>query len=239
MDNMIYGLNSIKEAIKAKRKIYKIFVGNYIKDDLTFLNDLPQETIIKYVDKMWIDSKVKGNHQGIIAEVEWYKYITLKESLDKVKPDEQPWYIILDSIEDPHNFGAIIRTAESAKVTGIIIPKNRSVEINSTVVKVSSGGIEYIDIIKDNVVNAINYLKDNGFWIIGTDILGKESYYNLDMSGPIAIVVGNEGKGMKRLVKDSCDFLVKIPMLGKANSLNASVSAGIIIYEALRQRVNK
>ena len=151
--------------------------------------------------------------------------------------DESPFILILDEIEDPHNLGSIIRTAETAGVHGIIIPKRRAASVNSTVVKVSAGAVEHMNIARVNNINdAINYLKQNDIWICGTDIDAKNYYYNEDYTGGIGIVIGNEGSGMGRLVKKNCDFLVKIPMKGKVTSLNASVSAGIIIYEVLKQR---
>ena len=154
--------------------------------------------------------------------------------------NEEPFVLILDGIEDPHNLGAIIRTAETAGMHGIIIPKRRSASVNSTVSKVSSGAVEYMKIARvTNITDAIDKLKKEGLWICGTDINTDKYYYNQDLTGPIGIVIGNEGKGISDKVKKNCDFLVKIPMRGKVTSLNASVSTGIIIYEALKQRLQK
>ena len=179
-----------------------------------------------------MDKIVDGLHQGIILEVEDYEYCSLEKLINK----ENSFLVILDHIEDPHNFGAIIRTCEAANVDGIIIPKDRSVQVNSTVVKVSTGAIENVNIAKvTNLSQTIDFLKKNGFWIIGTDMNGK-SYDKIDYCGKIAIVIGNEGKGMSKIIKESCDFIATIPMLGTTNSLNASVAAGIIIYEAVRKR---
>lgn len=161
----------------------------------------------------------------------------LQEAKDK---NEKTFILILDGIEDPHNLGSIIRTAETAGVHGIIIPKRRSALVNSTVQKTSAGATSFVKIARVNNINeTIRYLKDNGVWIYGTDMDASSYYYNEDMTGNVAIVIGSEGFGMERLVKENCDFLVKIPMKGKITSLNASVSAGIVIYEAVKQRRNK
>ena len=171
-----------------------------------------------------------GNHQGIILEIDDYNYSPLDKLLKK------DIIVILDHLEDPHNFGAIIRTCEAAGITSIIIPKDRSVKVNSTVMKTSAGTTENVDIaIVTNLVNTIKTLKDNGFWIIGTDMNGT-NYKEIDYKGKIAIIIGNEGKGLSRLVETNCDFIAKIPMFGKVNSLNASVASALIIYEAVMNR---
>ena len=178
------------------------------------------------------------NHQGVIAIVPPFEYCDVDDILKEAKNrNENPFILILDGIEDPHNLGAIIRTAETAGVHGIIIPKRRSASVNSTVNKVSAGAVEYMKVARVNNINdTIRYLKDNGVWIIGTDINASKYYYEEDFKGSIAIVIGSEGFGMNRLVKENCDLLVKIPMKGKITSLNASVSAGITIYEVVKQR---
>ena len=181
------------------------------------------------------------NYQGVIAFVPPFSYCEIEDILEFAKErNEEPFVLILDGIEDPHNLGAIIRTAETAGVNGIIIPKRRSASVNSTVAKVSSGAVEYMKIARvTNITDAIDKLKKEGLWICGTDINTDKYYYNQDLTGPIGIVIGNEGKGISDKVKKNCDFLVKIPMMGKVTSLNASVSTGIIIYEALKQRLQK
>ena len=181
------------------------------------------------------------NYQGVIAFVPPFSYCEIEDILECAKEkNEDPFVLILDGIEDPHNLGAIIRTAETAGVNGIIIPKRRSASVNSTVSKVSSGAVEYMKIARvTNITDAIDKLKKEGLWICGTDINTDKYYYNQDLTGPIGIVIGNEGKGISDKVKKNCDFLVKIPMRGKVTSLNASVSTGIIIYEALKQRLQK
>ena len=181
------------------------------------------------------------NYQGVIAFVPPFSYCEIEDILEYAKgKNEEPFVLILDGIEDPHNLGAIIRTAETAGMHGIIIPKRRSASVNSTVSKVSSGAVEYMKIARvTNITDAIDKLKKEGLWICGTDINTEKYYYNQDLTGPIGIVIGNEGKGISDKVKKNCDFLVKIPMMGRVTSLNASVSTGIIIYEALKQRIKK
>ncbi len=181
------------------------------------------------------------NYQGVIAFVPPFSYCEIEDILEYAKgKNEEPFVLILDGIEDPHNLGAIIRTAETAGMHGIIIPKRRSASVNSTVSKVSSGAVEYMKIARvTNITDAIDKLKKEGLWICGTDINTDKYYYNQDLTGPIGIVIGNEGKGISEKVKKNCDFLIKIPMRGRVTSLNASVSTGIIIYEVLKQRLQK
>ena len=178
------------------------------------------------------------NYQGVIAVVPPFEYCEVEEILQYAEEkEENPFVLILDGIEDTHNLGAIIRTAETAGVHGIIIPKRRAASVNSTVSKVASGAIEHMKIARvNNISESIKKLKNQGLWICGTAIDGEKYYFNQDLTGPLGIVIGNEGKGISDIVKNNCDFLVKIPMMGKITSLNASVSAGIIIYEALKQR---
>ena len=179
-----------------------------------------------------------ANHQGVVAIVPPFEYCDIYDILDYAKAkDEDPFIVILDGIEDPHNLGAIIRTCETAGVHGVIIPKRRSASVNSTVVKVSEGATTYVKIARvTNLNDTISKLKDAGLWIIGTDMSAKTYYYDQDLKGPIAIVIGSEGFGMSDLVKKNTDIFIKIPMAGKITSLNASVSAGIVIYEAVKQR---
>ena len=179
------------------------------------------------------------NHQGVIAIVPPFEYCEIEDILENAKiKNEDPFVLILDGIEDPHNLGSIIRTAETAGVHGIIIPKRRAASVNSTVSKVSAGAVEHIKIARvTNISDSIQKLKDNGLWICGTDIDAKNYYYDQDLKGPLGIVIGNEGQGMSEKVKKNCDFLVKIPMKGKVTSLNASVSTGIVVYEAVKQRI--
>ena len=223
----IYGKNVATEYLKTKNKIKKIYLSKNFKDDID-TNNIP----VKYMEKYEMDKMVDGLHQGIILEVEDYKYT----DIDDIINTPNALIVILDHLEDPHNFGAIIRTCEAAGVTGIIIPKDRSVEVNATVIKVSTGTTENMKIAKvTNLVQTLKELKEKNFWIVGTDMHGTD-YDKIDYKGNIAIVIGNEGSGMSRLVKENCDFIATIPMIGTTDSLNASVSTGIIVYEAIKSR---
>jgi 23S rRNA (guanosine2251-2'-O)-methyltransferase len=178
------------------------------------------------------------NHQGVVASVPPFNYCDVDDILEFAKSkNEDPFIVILDGIEDVHNLGAIIRTAETAGCHGIIIPKRRNVQVNSTVSKVSAGATTYVKVARVNNLNeTIRYLKEKGLWIIGTDGEATTYYYDQDLKGPLAIIIGSEGFGMSNLVKQNTDILIKIPMFGEITSLNASVSAGIVIYEAVKQR---
>jgi len=228
----IYGKNVAIEAVKNKEQIKKIFIYKNFKDE-EVLNYLSKINVpVKYLEKYELDKMINGNHQGIILEVPNYEY----SSIDEILEIEKPLVVILDHLEDPHNFGAIIRTCEAAGVDGIIIPKDRSAEVNSTVIKVSTGAINGIKIIQvTNLNRTIEELKKNGFWIVGTDMNGT-NYDQIDYKGSTAIVIGNEGSGMSKLTKENCDFIASIPMNGKTNSLNASVATGIIVFEAVKNR---
>ncbi len=228
----IFGKNVAYEAIKKPRQIKRVFLDKNWKDD-RFLQLLHRENIpTDFLAKRDLDKKVDGLHQGVILEIEDYHYASLESLLEK----ENPLLVILDHVEDPHNFGAIIRTCEAAGVDGIIIPNHRGVEVNGTVVKTSVGTTEKMKIVKvANLVNTIRLLKDKGFWIFGTDMVGTD-YTTLDYRGKTAIVCGNEGSGMSRLVAEHCDFTAMIPMQGTVNSLNASVATAIIVFEAVKCR---
>ena len=201
-----------------------------------------RKVILVEKDKRQMEQMAQNeNYQGVIAIVPPFEYCEIEDILDKAKEiKEDPFVLILDGIEDPHNLGSIIRTAETAGVHGIIIPKRRAVAVNSTVNKVSAGAVQYMKIARvTNITDSIEKLKEKGLWICGTDINTDTYYYSQDLTGPLGIVIGNEGTGMSDRVKKSCDFLVKIPMKGKVTSLNASVSTGIVIYEAMKQRMKK
>ncbi len=222
----VYGKNVAKEVLN--KNIKRVYLSKNFNDK-EILNELKERNIqIRYVDKNKLNSMEKGNHQGIIIDIDDYEYYPL----DEIEKEEV--IIMLDHLEDPHNFGAIIRTVEAAGYKSIIIPKDRSVEVTPTVMKVSAGTLENVKIARvNNLVNTINELKKQGYWIIGTAMDGTD-YKNIDYKGKIVIIIGNEGKGMSRLVKENCDFIASIPMNGKVNSLNASVAAALIIYEAVR-----
>ena len=231
--------------MESDRDINKIFVSDGEKHgSINKIIALAKEkkVIINEVSKAKLNQMSQTeNNQGVIAIVPPFNYCEIEDILDLAKKrDEKPFILILDGIEDPHNLGSIIRTAETAGVHGIIIPKRRAANVNSTVAKVSAGAVEYMKIARVNNINdAINTLKENDVWICGTDMDTDKYYYDEDFTGGIGIVIGSEGYGISRLVKENCDFLVKIPMKGKITSLNASVSAGIVMYEAVKQRMAK
>ena len=226
----VYGKNVAKEILQNKKTIKKAYIYENFNDK-EILNKLKENKVpCKFLDKLSLDNMENGTHQGIILEIDDYKYKYLDELLNK------NIIVILDHLEDPHNFGAIIRTCEAAGIKSIIIPKNRSAKVNATVMKTSAGALENVDIcMTANLVNTIKTLKENGYWIIGTDMEGTD-YRQIDYTGKIAIVIGSEGKGLSRLTEENCDFIAKIPMYGKVNSLNASVAAALIIYEAVRNK---
>jgi 23S rRNA (guanosine2251-2'-O)-methyltransferase len=228
---LVFGKNVVNEILKNNQKIHKAYIDKRFNDEsiISALQNLNVD--IKYSSKFELDRLANGNHQGIIVSIPDYKY----HDVDEMYADDA-LIVILDHLEDPHNFGAIIRTCEAAGVNGIIIPKDRSVEVNSTVMKVSAGALEHIKVaMVTNLVNTIKELKKEGFWIVGTDMNGTD-YTQIDYKGKVAIIVGNEGSGMSRLVTESCDFIATIPMRGKINSLNASVATGVVVYEAVKTR---
>lgn len=231
----VYGKNVAKEKLSSKDKINKIYISNKFNDK-EILSLIEKRNIdIKVLDNKQLDKMCKGLHQGIILEVEdikTYKYDEVIPNIEK----EYPLIVILDHLEDPHNLGAIIRSSEAFGVDAIILPNDRSVQITSTVVKTSVGTIDKMKIITvPNLNNTIRKLKDDGYWIVGTDMEGVE-YTSIDYKTKIAIVIGNEGKGISRLVSENCDYLAKIPMKGTVNSLNASVACGIFLSEIVRSR---
>lgn len=229
---LVYGKNVALEYLNGNKKIDKIYLQDKF-NDYNILNIIkPKNIKIQNLSKIEMDKKVNGLHQGIILSVPDYKYASIDELLDK----DDSLIVMLDHIEDPHNFGAIIRSCEAAGVDGIIIPQDRSVEVNATVIKTSVGTTEKMKIIRvTNLVNTIKLLKNNGYWIFGTDMVGSD-YTTLDYKGKTCIICGNEGSGMSKLVKDNCDFIASIPLRGEVNSLNASVATAIIVFEAIKQR---
>lgn len=244
-ESQVEGRNSVLELLSTEKDINKIFVQKGEKHgSINKILSLAKAKKIVYVEveKSKLDqmSQTK-NHQGVIAIVPPFNYVEVDDILEEAKnKNEAPFILILDEIEDPHNLGSIIRTAETAGIHGIIIPKRRAASVNATVSKTSAGAVEHMKIARvNNLAQTIDYLKENDVWIIGTDMDTDTYYYNQDYKGSIAIVIGSEGFGMNRIVKEKCDFLVKIPMFGKITSLNASVSSGIVVYEAVKQRNSK
>lgn len=244
MQDVISGKNPVKEALKAGRNISKIFIGKFkgVDKAIDKIISLAKERGIPY---SWVDNytlqKYSKFSQGIVALAERRKYSDYHEFLEDAKvKNEPPFIVILDSLEDPQNFGAIIRTCDATGVHGVIIPKNRSVSVTPTIGKTSAGAIEYVKVAQvSNLSSTINDLKEQGLWIVGIDHMGSSKMSEVDLKMPIAIVVGGENKGITPLVKSRCDFIVRIPMRGKIPSLNASVAAALILYEVYRQRLPK
>lgn len=244
-DDQIEGRNSVLELLESGKDVNKIFVARGEKHgSINKILGIAKERKIIVVekDKKQMDEMAQEeNYQGVIAIVPPFEYVEISDILEVAKErNEDPFVIVLDGIEDPHNLGSIIRTAETAGVHGVIIPKRRAVSVNSTVNKASAGAVEHMKIARvTNISDAIEELKQAGLWVCGTAVDTNKYYYNQDLTGPLAIVIGNEGKGIGEKVKKNCDFLVKIPMKGKIQSLNASVSTGIVVYEAVKQRIRK
>lgn len=228
----ICGKNVAREYLIENNKIEEAFLYNGFKDEQIELLLKEKSIPTSYLDKRELDKLTHENHQGIILRTEDFKYSLIEEVIKL----ENPLLVMLDHIQDPHNLGAIIRTCEAAGVDGIIIPKDRAVSVNSTVIRTSVGASKHIPIILvTNLVHTMKDLKKLGFWFFGTDMDGEE-YSKLNYKGKTCLIIGNEGTGMSRLVKDNCDFIASIPMNGKINSLNASVATGIIVYGAVRNR---
>lgn len=238
------GRNAVIEAFRSGKTIDKLFLLDGCKDGpiQTVLREAKkQDTIIQYVSKERLDQiSETGKHQGVIAYAAAYDYGTVEEMLQTASDQgEPPFLILLDNIEDPHNLGSIIRTANQAGAHGVIIPKRRAVGLTATVAKASAGALNYTPVAKvTNLVKTMEELKKKGMWFVCGD-MGGESMYQLDLTGPMGVVIGNEGSGVSRLVKENCDFIASIPMYGNIDSLNASVAMGVLSYEIVRQRIAK
>ena len=243
-EDLIIGRNAVREVIKSGRTIETIYIAKGSKEgSINEIIKLAKDNrlVIKEVDKKKLDSMSSGLvHQGVIALITPYKYCEIQDILNYAEErNEDPFIVILDELEDPHNLGSIVRTAELCGVHGVIIPKRRNVGVTATVYKSSVGAIEHVKVAKvTNVNNAIDELKKAGIWVYGADMHGDEYSYQVNYSGPCALVIGSEGKGISKLTLKKCDKLVKIPMVGKINSLNASVAGGILMYEVLKSRLD-
>ena len=240
-EEWIIGKNPVIEALRAERSINKIFISNQLQpQSLHKIETLAKKngTIVQQVPKRKIDQLVEGNHQGVAAAVAAYSYSSLEDLFQAAEQKEEaPFFLVLDEIEDPHNLGSILRTADAAGVHGVIIPKRRSVGLTAVVAKTSAGAVEYVPVARvTNIAQTIDELKDRNVWVVGTEAGGSEDYRALDGDIPLALVIGNEGKGMSRLVKEKCDWTVRLAMKGKVSSLNASVAAGLLMYEVYRKR---
>ena len=241
MENKIEGRNAVLEALRAGKPIDKLYVLDGCQDGP--VRSITREarkhdTIVNYVTKERLDQiSETGKHQGVIAMAASYEYATVEDILEKAKEKgEAPFIFVLDNIEDPHNLGAMIRTANLAGAHGVIIPKRRAVGLTSTVARTSAGAINYTPVAKvTNLKQTMEQLKKEGMWFVCADMDGTP-YYQMDLKGPMGLVIGNEGEGVSRLIKETCDFVASIPMKGDIDSLNASVAAGVLAFEIARQR---
>ncbi|WP_164670659.1 23S rRNA (guanosine(2251)-2'-O)-methyltransferase RlmB [Virgibacillus doumboii] len=238
---IIIGKNPVIEALKSGRSVNKVLVTEQLnKQSFGKLQNLSKKagTILQKVPKHKLDQLANGNHQGVLAYVAPYQYATLEDLFQKAESkNEEAFFIILDELEDPHNLGSILRTADATGAHGIIIPKRRSVGLTATVAKTAAGALEHIPVARvTNIANTIDELKDRNVWVVGTEADGTEDYRALDGALPIAVVIGNEGKGMSRLVKEKCDWTISLPMTGHVSSLNASVACSLLLYEVYRKR---
>jgi 23S rRNA (guanosine2251-2'-O)-methyltransferase len=241
MSDQLEGRNAVKEALKGNRDIYEIFMLTSGKEQgLQEIQQLAKrrKINIREVDRRQMDQMSRtGHHQGVIASVPAYAYASLEDIISTGKQLNEPLILLLDGVEDPHNLGSVLRSAEVFGATGLVIPKRRAVGVTPTVAKVASGALEHIPVAQvPNMTDAIKTLKKEGFWIAGGDGTSPIRVMKQELTGPLGVVIGSEGKGISRLVREQCDFLVSIPMAGNTGSLNASVAAGILLYEIFRQR---
>lgn len=240
-EDMVAGRNAVMEALKGSRSVNKLMIANgstegSIKEIIAVAKE--KGVNIQYWDRSKLDSIARGiRHQGVLAQVAPVQYAELEDILQLAKDrNEPPFIVLLDELEDPHNLGAILRTADAAGVHGVLIPKHRSCPLSATVAKTSAGAVEHVPVARvGNLVQTIKKLKQEGLWVAAADMDGKD-YYDTDLTGPLLLIIGSEGQGVGRLVKEQCDFVVRIPMVGKINSLNASVAGSILMYEAMKQR---
>jgi 23S rRNA (guanosine2251-2'-O)-methyltransferase len=241
VENRVEGRNPVLEVLRSGRTVEKILIARGISEGVIreiMARAREKGVVIQEVDRQRLDDiSESGSHQGVIAYVTPYSYVQVDEIIKHAgEKGEDPFLVILDEVTDPHNLGAVIRTAECCGAHGVIIPKHRSVGLTPAVIKASTGAVEYMPVAKvTNLVRLIDDLKSQGIWVAGADVEGT-NYSEQNLTGPLALVIGSEGKGIRRLIKEKCDFLVRIPLKGKIESLNASVAAGILMYEVVRQR---
>ena len=244
-EDLLIGRNAVMEAIRSGRGINKLLIADgdkegSVKEVISLAKE--QGIVIQFVERSKIEGIAGGlRHQGVLAYVAPVAYSDLETILQAAEnKGEAPVLLLLDELEDPHNLGALLRTADATGVHGVLIPKRRSVPLTATVAKTSAGAVEYVPVARiGNIAQTLRKLKDKGFWVAGADMDGSQNYYEADLTGPLVLVVGSEGHGMSRLTKEQCDFIVKMPMAGKINSLNASVAGSILMYESMRQRLQK
>ena len=244
-DDVLVGRNAVTEALKSGRGINKLWIASGDREgSVAEIAALAKERgiVVQYVERAKIEALAGGHrHQGVLAYVAPVPYAELEDILKAAEAKgEAPFLVLLDELEDPHNLGALLRTADATGVHGILIPKRRSVSLNATVAKTSAGAVEYVPVARiGNIAQTLKKLKEKGFWVAGADMDGEKAYYEADLTGPLVLVVGSVGKGMSRLTKEACDFIVRMPMVGRINSLNASVAGSILMYESMRQRLQK
>ena len=242
-EDVLIGRNAVTEALKSGRGINRLLVANGDREgSITEILALAREKglIVQNVERSKIEAIAGGlRHQGVLAYVAPVEYAELEDILQKAaEKEEPPFLLLLDELEDPHNLGALLRTADAAGVHGVLIPKRRSCPLSSTVAKTSAGAVEYVPVARiGNIAQTIRKLKEQGMWVVGADMDGECDYDEANLTGPLVLVVGGEGHGIGRLTKENCDFLVRLPMKGRINSLNASVAGSILMYEAMRQRL--
>lgn len=242
MEEWIAGKHAVLEALRSGRTIHKIWVAEQAQKHQTLpimAEAKKHNVVIQVVDKRKLDQLVSDvPHQGVVAQATAHDYVEVGDLLERARErGEKPFLIVLDEIEDPHNLGSILRSADCTGVHGVIIPKRRSVGLTATVSKTSAGAVEYVPVARvTNIAQTIDDLKEEGVWVAGADVAASQLAYDADFTMPLAIVIGNENRGIGRLIKEKCDFLVKLPMAGQINSLNASVAASVFMYEVVRQR---
>ena len=243
-EDMLAGRNAVMEALKGSSRINRLMVADGSSEgSIRELIAVAKEkgVPVQFLERSKLDSMAKGiRHQGVLAQVSPVEYVELEDILSKAREkQEDPFIILLDELEDPHNLGAILRSADAAGAHGVLIPKRRSCPLSATVAKTSAGAVEHVPVARiGNIVQTIKALKEEGLWVAGADMDGKK-YYEADLTGPLLLVVGSEGQGIGRLVKEQCDFIVRIPMLGAINSLNASVAGSVLMFEVTKQRLSK
>ncbi len=244
-EDVLIGRNAVMEALKSGRGINKLLVARGDKEgsiqEILFLAK-ERGLLVELTERAKIDAIAAGmRHQGVLAYVAPVAYVGLEEILAAAEAKQQPpFLLLLDELEDPHNLGALLRTADAAGVHGVLIPKRRSCPLSATVAKTSAGAVEYVPVARiGNIVQTLRELKEKGLWVIGADMEGENAYYDANLTGPVVLVVGSEGRGISRLVKENCDILVRLPMAGRINSLNASVAGSILLYEIMRQRAKQ
>lgn len=239
MRQYIYGKNTVLESLKGDKPVYQVYMMKNVKDEKIISLAKSKNAKINIVSHKGVLNDLVGNvvHQGIVAQVEGYGYSSIQEMIQSIPAGKQPLLLMLDGLEDPHNLGAILRTCDAIGVDGVILGKNRSVGLTSTVAKVSTGAIDHVKVAQvTNLSRTLQDLKKQGFWVVGCDLHNSKDYREIDYNMPVVIVIGSEGFGISRLVKDNCDMNVILPMVGHVTSLNASVATGIILYQVYNSR---